>query len=161
QRVAFARLGIFADSFDLQMAERIAGANVDLLQPLVDKSLIQLTNKRRFVMLATLRAFAREQLTPTVIEKLRRRQLELISEIVDRAVEKRIEGRTACYASIEAVLPDIREVVASALQREPVCAARVVCRLRPFWLLPGRVREAQVWLERTLEHRPALPTDVL
>src|SRR6185436_14322824 len=81
----FVRIGIFADSFDLEWAEAIAGADLDTLQSLLDKSLLTSTADDRFVMLEIVRTFAREQLEVATLETLRRRQLQLLEPIVERS----------------------------------------------------------------------------
>jgi predicted ATPase len=57
----FARLAIFAGGCTLEAAEEIAKANLDILQSLVDKSLVRHTNER-FAMLETIREYATERL---------------------------------------------------------------------------------------------------
>jgi predicted ATPase/DNA-binding SARP family transcriptional activator len=153
----FARLGIFAADFDLRIAETVAGAALDPVQSLVDRSLLQPASEGRFRMLETVRAFAREFLEPTDLEELRRAQFQLVGDVANRAKE----GRSSWYRAVRLLLPDIREVLNWMLEREPSQAARVICALRPFWAVPGRVREARVWLERLLVHRAALADDVL
>lgn len=108
-------------------------------------------------MLETVRAFAREFLEPTDLEQLRRAQFQLVADVADGAEE----GRRSWYRAVRLLLPDIREVLNWMLEREPSQAARVICALRPFWAVPGRVREARVWLERVLVYRDALADDVL
>jgi predicted ATPase len=73
ERRLFVRLGIFAASFDLRMAETVADATLDTLQSLVDKSLVKPASEGRFVLLETLRAFALERLDEADLERLRRR----------------------------------------------------------------------------------------
>jgi predicted ATPase len=62
ERRTFARLGIFASSFDLELADAITHADIDSLQSLVDKGLLTRTVDDRFAMLETVRPFAREHL---------------------------------------------------------------------------------------------------
>jgi predicted ATPase len=57
----FARLGVFAGGCTLEAAEGIAGAKLDTLESLVDKSLVRHSGER-FWMLETIREFAVEQL---------------------------------------------------------------------------------------------------
>ena len=161
ERWVFARLGIFAGSFDVAMAEAIADATLEDLQSLLDKSLLVPRASDRFVLLETLRAFARERLAVSELETLRRAQFRLIAELAGGADEALLDGRVAWYRAIEVLLPDIREVLAWALPREPASAAAVICRLRPFLMLAGRVRESRLWLERVLAHRPQLPDELL
>ena len=56
-----ARLAIFVGGCTLAAAEEVAGADLDTLQALVEKSLLRRTGER-FWMLETIREFARERL---------------------------------------------------------------------------------------------------
>ena len=60
-RQLFARLAVFAGGCTLDAAEDVCDADLDLLQSLVDKSLLRHTGGR-FWMLETIREFARERL---------------------------------------------------------------------------------------------------
>jgi len=57
----FARLAVFAGGCTLEAAEQVAGADLDVLQSLVDKSLLRHTDDR-FWMLETIREYAAERL---------------------------------------------------------------------------------------------------
>src|SRR4029453_11801018 len=57
----FARLSVFRGGCTLDGAEEVAGADVDVLQSLVDKSLVR-HGAERFWMLETIREFASERL---------------------------------------------------------------------------------------------------
>ncbi len=57
----FARLAVFAGGCSLNAAEEVAGADLDTLQSLVDKSLVRHTEER-FWMLETIREYAAERL---------------------------------------------------------------------------------------------------
>ena len=57
----FARLAVFAGGCTLEAAEEVAGADLDTLQSLVDKSLVRRTDDR-FWMLETIRDYAAQQL---------------------------------------------------------------------------------------------------
>jgi predicted ATPase len=58
ERRLFAVLAVFAGSFDLEAAEAVAGADVDTLGSLIDKSLLRQTVDGRFFMLETIRGYA-------------------------------------------------------------------------------------------------------
>ena len=58
ERRLFAVLAVFAGSFDLEAAETVAGADIDTLGSLVDKSLLRQTADGRFFMLETIREYA-------------------------------------------------------------------------------------------------------
>jgi predicted ATPase/DNA-binding SARP family transcriptional activator len=57
----FRRLSVFADGCTLEAAEEVCGADPDILQSLVEKSLLRFSNER-YSMLETIREFALEQL---------------------------------------------------------------------------------------------------
>jgi predicted ATPase len=57
----FARLAVFAGGCTLEAAEQLAGADLDTLQSLVDKSLVRFTDGR-YWMLETIREYAVERL---------------------------------------------------------------------------------------------------
>jgi predicted ATPase/DNA-binding SARP family transcriptional activator len=69
------RLSIFAGGFDLDAAEEVADAPVDVLQALVDKSLVQVgavaDHEHRFALLETIRAFAAALLADRTEERRR------------------------------------------------------------------------------------------
>ena len=64
EKTLFARLGVFAGGCTLDAAETIAGADLDTLESLVDKSLVRHTHER-FWMLETIRAYAADRLEQT------------------------------------------------------------------------------------------------
>src|SRR5947208_817238 len=67
EQTLFRRLAVFSGGCSLEAAEEVAGAELDPLQSLVDKSLLRHTNER-FWMLETIRAYARERLAGSADE---------------------------------------------------------------------------------------------
>src|SRR5439155_20244576 len=61
ERQLFARLAVFRGGCTVESAEAVAEADLDILQSLVDKSLVRHTNER-FWMLETIREYALERL---------------------------------------------------------------------------------------------------
>jgi predicted ATPase/class 3 adenylate cyclase len=81
----FAALSVFAGGCTLQAATTVAGADIDTLQSLVDKSLVRFRDER-FWMLETIREFAVERLAELgEAEKLRRRHAELFVALAEEA----------------------------------------------------------------------------
>ena len=62
ERRLFARLAVFRGGCTLEAAEQICGADLDVLQALVDKSLVRVRDAGRFWMLETIREYAEERL---------------------------------------------------------------------------------------------------
>jgi predicted ATPase len=78
-----AALSVFRGGWTLETAERVCKADVELLQSLVDKSLVRRGESGRFLMLETIREFAAEQLAREARDHLLRRLLELLTEMFD------------------------------------------------------------------------------
>src|SRR5579862_1765712 len=62
ERRLFARLAVFQGGCTLEDAERVCDAELDILESLVDKSLVRVREGDRFWMLETIRAYALERL---------------------------------------------------------------------------------------------------
>ncbi|HET7758868.1 MAG TPA: adenylate/guanylate cyclase domain-containing protein [Gaiellaceae bacterium] len=75
-----ASLSVFRGGWTLAAAERVCDADVELLQSLVDKSLVRRWKPGRFGMLQTIREFAADQLEPARRDELIRRLRELLTE---------------------------------------------------------------------------------
>ncbi|MHA7652223.1 AfsR/SARP family transcriptional regulator [Mycobacterium sp. ML4] len=113
EQVFFAQLSVFAGSFDLEAAHTVcAGSDEDdtleLLAGLVDKSMVvvrNVTDRTRYAVLETLRAYGREHLQEQHIEARQAvRHAEYFTDLAERAqagVETAEER-----AWIERVLPD-------------------------------------------------------
>src|SRR5207253_2791948 len=61
ERDLFDRLAVFVGSFDLEAAETVCAADIDVVQSLVDKSLLRQTQEGRLFMLETIREFAEQR----------------------------------------------------------------------------------------------------
>jgi predicted ATPase len=75
-----AALSVFRGGWTLAAAERVCAADVELMQSLVDKSLVRRWESDRFGMLETIREFAADQLEGERRDQLIRRLLELLTE---------------------------------------------------------------------------------
>ena len=82
----FSRLAVFRGSFALEAAESICGADLDVLESLVVKSLVRRLATGRLLLLDTIREYAAEQLeASTEAETIRRRHAEFFLEVGERA----------------------------------------------------------------------------
>jgi predicted ATPase len=81
----FARLAVFGGGCTLEAARQVAGADVDTLQSLVDKSLVRHTEER-FWMLETIREYAVERLDQMgEADELRQRHAEWYLALAEHA----------------------------------------------------------------------------
>jgi predicted ATPase len=62
ERAAFVRMSCFTGSFELEAADVVAGADVEVMSSLVDKSLVRRTADGRFFLLETIRQFGIQEL---------------------------------------------------------------------------------------------------
>jgi len=85
ERRLFRALAIFVGGCTLEAAEQVAGADLDTLQSLLDKSLLRRTGER-YWMLETIREFALEQLREAgEIEALARRHVDFYAALAESA----------------------------------------------------------------------------
>jgi predicted ATPase len=85
EKQLFARLSVFHGGSTIEGAETVVEADLDLLQSLVDKSLVRHTNER-FWMLETIREFAAERRDESgEAEELRRRHAEHFMAFAEEA----------------------------------------------------------------------------
>jgi len=152
ERTLFARLAVFAGGCTLEAAERVADADIDTLQSLVDKSLV-LHSGERFWMLQTIREFASERLEGSgEAHQMRRRHADLflnLARVVRRAVGENRSPRS--YDILQAENDNIRATVAWLLDQTDRPAALAALRsLWLFWLTRGYVAEGDHWATQIL-----------
>jgi non-specific serine/threonine protein kinase len=82
-RDVFAQLSIFAGTFSLEAAEVVTDATLDDVDALVEASLLKPVRDDRFLMLETIREFAREVLGTN--DELARRHAEFLATLAERA----------------------------------------------------------------------------
>jgi predicted ATPase/class 3 adenylate cyclase len=163
----FALLAVFAGSFELEAAEAVCSAEVDVLQSLVDKSLLRHGADGRFFMLATIKELAVEKLggVPDAASVRRRHDDYLLGVAEELDAHERLSGmRDLTSESLdrfERELPNFRAALVGLLEdgrRESVL--RLGAALWRFWLNRAQYRDAAEWLERTPIDDTTLPLDV-
>jgi predicted ATPase len=147
----FAVLGVFSGSFDLAAAEEVAGAGVDVLASLVDKSLLRQTDEGRFFMLETIREFAGESLVSQRDDVARRHAAHYLS-VAEHARRRGREGEMRLYLSL---LDSERENLRSALAHFQCCREaeklfRLIDATASYWLVRGHYREGDRWIRVAL-----------
>jgi predicted ATPase/class 3 adenylate cyclase len=151
----FARLAVFAGSFALEAAEAVCSADLDVLQSLVDKSLLRHGEEGRFFMLATIREFALEKLRDlSDASSLRRRHDDYFLGVAEELdARERWSGMRDLSAEslnrFERELPSFRAALAGLLEDgRHEGALRLGAALWRFWLNRAQYRDAADWLER-------------
>lgn len=152
EQLLFARLAVFAGGCTLDAAEAVADAQLDVLEALVQKSLVRHSGER-FWMLETIRGYALERLAERdESEALRRRHAEWFLAFAERA-EPFLDGpdQAVWLGRLEEDVANLREAAVQSDLAGPFAAA-----LRFFWAKRGYVAEGRRLVEDVL---PRLPDD--
>jgi predicted ATPase len=156
ERALFRRLSVFAGGCDYDAVEAVCEGEVEVLQSLLDKSLVRRREDRaglRYWMLETIREFAAERLAESAeADELKRRHA---AHYAGRAAAQGVRLRqhdTAAEAFVAAETPNLRAGLAEALsRRDAAIVARYLYGLWFHWLAAGFGREAaaaaRAWLE--------------
>ncbi|HET7808498.1 MAG TPA: adenylate/guanylate cyclase domain-containing protein [Gaiellaceae bacterium] len=144
----FRPLGVFAGGWTLEAAEAVAGADVDALQSLVEKSLVRYAGDR-YALLETIREFALEQLEAEgELEDVRRRHFDAYSALA-RSVDTSAEGDYGRH--FEVLLPEqdnLRAALDGAVAAGDVVeATELMVPLENFWVVTAPFEGARRWSE--------------
>jgi predicted ATPase len=143
ERKLLAALSVFRGGWTVEAAEQVAGAELQLMQSLVDKSLVRRWESGRFGMLETIREFAAEQLSGDENDTLLRRLLAYLLELfeaVNLSVHADGEPRME-LAQEERANVDI--ALAWATAADPLAGLRLLELQEMYWFTndPIRARE--------------------
>jgi predicted ATPase len=151
----FARLAVFIGSFELEAAEAVSFAELDVLQSLVDKNLLRHGEDGRFFMLGTIKELALEKLRDLSDESsLRRRHDDYFLAVAEELdARERLSGMRDLSAEslsrFERELPSFRATLASLSEGgRHEGTARLGAALWRFWLNRAQYRDAADWLEK-------------
>ena len=147
----FARLAVFRGGCTLEAAEEICAAELDILQSLLDKSLLRL-NDERYWMLETIREYAAERLEKSgQAEELRRRHAEYFLAVAEEAEPYAREVDPVWLDRLEQEADNLR---AALDWLESTGETQIVLRLGgalvDFWGTRGHFAEARRRLEDAL-----------
>jgi predicted ATPase len=167
ERRRFAALAVFAGGCTFEAAEEVAAADPDILQSLIDKSLVRrraAEGDARYWMLATIHEFAAERLAELAeAERLRFRHAEFFAAFLERAdpyVRHGPDQQTWC-AQVAADYDNVRAAIAFGLERAPELAARLVGSVTFFLWLRGGFAEAATWVDACLARADHLAPELL
>ena len=157
QRTFFARLGVFAGTFDLDAALQVAGAGLprplELLSSLVKQSMVARSGTDRYRLLDTLRAYALDVLAELDADETRARHASYFTEVAERG-EVAIRGpeQLEWLERFRADINNFRAALEWSLSTGDVDhAARQAGALAWFWTLNGMLTEAIDHLERLVD----------
>jgi predicted ATPase/class 3 adenylate cyclase len=147
----FARLSVFRGGSTIKAAEAVTDADLDMLQSLVDKSLLRHTEER-FWMLETVRDYAAERLEGSgEADELRRRHAEHFLALAEEADAHMPVDPRQWRGRLESEDDNLR----AGLDRleaagETQDALRLAGALSRFWTMRGKVAEGRRRLEAAL-----------
>jgi predicted ATPase len=142
----FTRLGVFRGGCTLEAAEAVAGADLDPLQSLVDKSLLRHTGER-YWMLETIREFASEH----VGEDVGRRHAEYFLALAEEAEPHLPPYEREWVDRLEREHDNLRAALDwLEAANESQLLQRLAGALARFWLMRGHAREGSERLERAV-----------
>jgi predicted ATPase/class 3 adenylate cyclase len=149
----FRRLAVFRGGATLEAIEAVTGADSELVESLVDKSLLRL-RRGRFVMLETIREFARDELDGAA-EKVeaRRRHAEFFADVAESAnlnAGKLAPGGQRLDVAI-AEQDNIRSALSWAIEADAIALGlRIAAAMEQFWVV-NDPDEGRRWFAAVLE----------
>ena len=171
QRLALARLSVFAGSFELDAAEAVVGGEgidgadvLDLVAGLVEQSLVQVDQRQdtaRYRLLETIREYARQRLFELDDpDRVRGRHLEFHVGLAGRA-QAGLTGRQPApwVARLAADLDDLRAAMDSAVEvRDLRALVDLTEPILRFWFDRGLSQEVHRRLHDAAD-KPGTPAD--
>jgi predicted ATPase len=158
EKIFFARLSVFGGSFDLSAAAAIAGHELesdplDLLGALVERSLVTSAESDRFLLLDTLRAFARSRLELDDerggAAATRARHAKWYTRLALEADPKSHGPLPESWPTLRVEAPNCLLALAWYLETDELASgARLAGALSGFWMLEGQIVQADRWLGR-------------
>ena len=151
ERSLFRRLAVFAGGCTLEAADDVVQADLDVLQSLVEKSLVRFTGGR-YWMLETIREYAAARLAedPDEPDLRERHALHFVALAVE-AIPRTRQMELTTLRRLDAERENIRLVSAFVLrERRRVDALRLLSGMGFLWVYRGQLAEAASFAEQAL-----------
>jgi predicted ATPase len=150
-RDLFACLAVFAGSFSLRAATSICSPDIDVLQNLVEASLVKPLGEDRYLMLETIREYAAERLDARddAIE-VRRKHADFFTRLAEETLPQLT--RDAVRLALAEDVPNFRSALVfwdENQESEPML--RLAAALAFYW---GESQDGRRWLEQALQAAP-------
>ncbi|AQA20933.1 NB-ARC domain protein [Rhodococcus sp. MTM3W5.2] len=159
----WARLSVFAGSFELTAVEHVCGADLtpgamlDLIASLVEKSILiheESATAGRYGLLDTIREYGLEKLAESgEYAEMRRRHRHWFQRLALRAEADWIGPRQLDWiARLKLDQQNFREALDASMTgpSDAAVGLRITAALYPFWLVSGQINEGARWTERML-----------
>jgi serine/threonine-protein kinase PknK len=168
----WARLSVFAGSFELDAAREVCAADVsadDLLDDLcalVDKSILirhEDDGVVRFRLLATLREYGKTHIgagqDDQEYHQLQQRHLDWYGHLLSQAkAEFFSKHQVRWIHRIRREMSNLEEALQFALTNSPAVVLEMATAMRHVWAANGMLQEERRWLELALSATPTEPT---
>lgn len=160
-KATFARLSVFAGSFDLRGAGYVAesGGMLDEMQILVERSLVEEEDRgtrKRFRMLETVRQFAYEQLSETACRDTRARHAAYFAALAAEADREQSSGDHKRGLEIFGdELDNFRAAHEWAVAAHSPLGLQICAYLGVFWHIRGMYAEARHRYDQAFAHCPS------
>jgi predicted ATPase len=159
EKELFARVAVFAASFEFDAAEAVCDADLDTIGSLVDKSLLRQTDGGRFFMLETIREYASDvfehRSDATVVRDRHARYFFELCVATQPLLAGANQG--AAMARLAAHYADIRAALARIARQSPELELRFALSLAKFWQLRLYLTEGRAWLADALDQATDAP----
>lgn len=149
----FARLAVFVGGCTLATAEAVCDADLDILESLVDKSLVRVREADRFWMLETIREYALERLEDSGEgEMVQRRHAQYFLALGEEAALQTRFYSGEWIGRLELEHDNLRAALDRlAAAGEDELVLQLAGALKEFWLSGGHVAEGRQRLESALQ----------
>jgi predicted ATPase/class 3 adenylate cyclase len=143
ERTLLAALSVFRGGWTLDAAEQVAGADLELIQSLVDKSLVRRWESGRFGMLETIRDFAAEQLPEEERGRLLSRLLDYLLVLFEGANLGRLSRGQPRMGLAQEERSNVDAALQWATRGDPLAGLRLLELQEMYWFTndPARARD--------------------
>ncbi len=160
EQAVLMKLSVFRGGFDLQGAEKVAGASLHLMAKLVDKSFIRFNNVRRYDLHELLRQYASEKLVEVgESAAIAQGHLDYFIMLADQA-EEHLFGKEQIlwFDRLEIEFDNLRTALAWSVKSE--AGLQLAASLGWFFTERSYWSEGLDWLERALMANPNVPSSL-